>query len=183
MSKIGLGCFSRIRLLFFIFRIRSRVKFFELSIEEPRRAGHSAEVLSSAGSNCNTASEGVGYGNCTLSFGPTGAEYNDWKLSSSMFNITHELPPKDKPDAENPMIGFRVYGRNTDPFFEERLAMELEAVKMLRREMGRKNVENMIRFVRTPDMVKDVTEVLENDGPKGGKDRSLHPAKVSIPLC
>ena len=115
----------------------------------------------------DTATEGVGYGNCTLSFGPTGAEYNDWKLSSSMFNITHEFAPKDKPDEENPMIGFRGCGRNTDPFFEERLAMELEAVKMVRREMGRKNVENMIRVVRTPDMAKDITEVLENNGPKG----------------
>ena len=100
-----------------------------------------------------------------------------------MFNITHEFAPKDKPDEENPMIGFRGCGRNTGPFFEECLTMEVEAVKLVRREMGWKNVENMIRFVRTPDMAKDVTEVLEKNGPKCGKDRSLHPAEVNVPLC
>lgn len=59
------------------------------------------------------------------------------------------------------MIGFRGCGRYTDPFFEECFAMELEAVKMVRGEMGLKNVEIMIPFVRTLDMAKDVNEVLE----------------------
>ena len=30
---------------------------------------------------------------------------------------------------------------------------------------------------------EDVTEVQEKNGPKCGKDRSLHPAEVSVPLC
>eukprot|EP00971_Amphidinium_carterae_P287616 5709500-Amphidinium_carterae.1 len=51
---------------------------------------------------------------------------------------------KYEPDEENPMIGFRGCGRYTDPFFEECFAMELEAIKMVRGEMGLTNVEIMI---------------------------------------
>jgi pyruvate,water dikinase len=75
-----------------------------------------------------------------------------------------------EPDEENPMIGFRGCGRYTDPFFEECFAMELEAVKRVRNEMGLKNVEIMIPFVRTLDMAKDVNEVLEKNGLKRGED-------------
>merc|ERR1719424_863674 len=71
-----------------------------------------------------------------------------------------------EPDEENPMIGFRGCGRYTDPFFEECFAMELEAIKKVRGEMGMTNVEIMIPFVRTLDMAKDAMEVLEKNGPK-----------------
>eukprot|EP00913_Durusdinium_trenchii_P024025 g22563.t1 len=90
------------------------------------------------------------------------------------------LMPKASELQENPMIGFRGCGRYTDPFFEECFAMELEAVKMVRGEMGLKNVEIMILgelgskpeipFVRTLDMAKDVNEVLEKNGLKRGED-------------
>jgi len=75
-----------------------------------------------------------------------------------------------EPDEENPMIGFRGCGRYTDPFFEECFAMELEAIKKVRGEMGFTNVEIMIPFVRTLDMAKDVNEVLEKNGLKRGQD-------------
>merc|ERR1712113_203466 len=75
-----------------------------------------------------------------------------------------------EPDEENPMIGFRGCGRYTDPFFEECFAMELEAIKKVRGEMGMKNVEIMIPFVRTLDMAKDVNAVLEKNGLKRGED-------------
>jgi len=75
-----------------------------------------------------------------------------------------------EPDEENPMIGFRGCGRYTDPFFEECFAMELDAVKRVRNEMGLKNVEIMIPFVRTLDMAKDVNEVLAKNGLKRGED-------------
>ena len=39
--------------------------------------------------------------------------------------------------------------------------LDSKAVKMVRGEMGLKNVEIMIPFVRTLDMAKDVNEVLE----------------------
>jgi pyruvate,water dikinase len=75
-----------------------------------------------------------------------------------------------EPDEENPMIGFRGCGRYTDPFFEECFAMELDAIKKVRGEMGLKNVEIMIPFVRTLDMAKDVNDVLEKNGLKRGED-------------
>ncbi|CAE7233949.1 ppsA, partial [Symbiodinium pilosum] len=86
-----------------------------------------------------------------------------WDTATEGVGYGIALSLSDKPDEENPMIGFRGCGRNTGPFFEECLTMEVEAVKLVRREMGWKNVENMIRFVRTPDMAKDVTEVLEKN--------------------
>ena len=42
-----------------------------------------------------------------------------------------------------------------------------QAVKMVRGEMGLKNVEIMIPFVRTLDMAKDVNEVLESRSKDG----------------
>merc|ERR1719156_311004 len=75
-----------------------------------------------------------------------------------------------EPDEENPMIGFRGCGRYTDPFFEDCFAMELEAIKKVRGEMGLTNVEIMIPFVRTLDMAKDVNEVLAKNGLERGKD-------------
>jgi len=75
---------------------------------------------------------------------------------------------KYEPDEENPMIGFRGCGRYTDPFFEECFAMELQAMKRVRDEMGFTNVEIMIPFVRTIDMAKDVFKILEDNGLKQG---------------
>mmetsp|Transcript_39734 Transcript_39734/g.86743 ORF Transcript_39734/g.86743 Transcript_39734/m.86743 type:complete len:904 (-) Transcript_39734:167-2878(-) len=75
-----------------------------------------------------------------------------------------------EPDEENPMIGFRGCGRYTDPFFEDCFAMELEAIKRVRGDMGMTNVEIMLPFVRTLDMAKDVMEVLKKNGLERGKD-------------
>mmetsp|Transcript_84877 Transcript_84877/g.181862 ORF Transcript_84877/g.181862 Transcript_84877/m.181862 type:complete len:907 (-) Transcript_84877:87-2807(-) len=75
-----------------------------------------------------------------------------------------------EPDEENPMIGFRGCGRYTDPFFEECFAMELEAIKKVRGEMGMSNVEIMIPFVRTLEMAKDVNEILAKNGLKRGEN-------------
>merc|ERR1719486_1544277 len=75
-----------------------------------------------------------------------------------------------EPDEENPMIGFRGCGRYADPFFKDCFAMELEAIKKVRGDMGMKNVEIMIPFVRTLEMAKDVMEVLEKDGLKRGEN-------------
>lgn len=94
------------------------------------------------------------------------------RLSDFKSNEYKSLIGGDKyePDEENPMIGFRGCGRYTDPFFEECFAMELEAIKKVRGEMGLTNVEIMIPFVRTLDMAKDVNEVLAKNGLKRGEN-------------
>ena len=75
-----------------------------------------------------------------------------------------------EPDEENPMIGFRGCGRYTDPAFEDCFAMELEAIKKVRGEMGLENVEIMIPFVRTLEMARDVNATLEKVGLRRGRD-------------
>jgi len=94
------------------------------------------------------------------------------RLSDFKSNEYKSLIGGDKyePDEENPMIGFRGCGRYTDPFFEECFAMELEAIKKVRGEMGLTNVEIMIPFVRTLDMAKDVNEILAKYGLKRGEN-------------
>merc|ERR1711988_431945 len=81
-----------------------------------------------------------------------------------------------EPDEENPMIGFRGCGRYTDPFFEECFAMELQAMKRVREEMGMTNVELMIPFVRTLDMAADVLDILK----KNGLERGVNDLKVNM---
>jgi len=94
------------------------------------------------------------------------------RLSDFKSNEYKSLIGGDKyePDEENPMIGFRGCGRYTDPFFEECFAMELEAIKQVRGDMGLTNVEVMIPFVRTLDMAKDVMEILAKNGLKRGEN-------------
>jgi len=77
---------------------------------------------------------------------------------------------KYEPDEENPMIGFRGCGRYTDPAFEECFTLELDAIKLVRGEMGMTNVEIMIPFVRTVDMAIGVNEILAKNGLKRGEN-------------
>merc|ERR1719160_1652787 len=72
--------------------------------------------------------------------------------------------PEYEPDEENPMIGFRGAGRYADPFFKDCFAMELEAIKRVRGDMGLTNVEIMIPFVRTLEMAKQVDTILKENG-------------------
>jgi pyruvate,water dikinase len=73
-----------------------------------------------------------------------------------------------EPDEENPMLGFRGAARYIDPSFAECFAMECEAMKRVRNEMGLTNVELMIPFVRTLDEAKQVVALLEKHGLKRG---------------
>lgn len=63
-----------------------------------------------------------------------------------------------EPDEENPMLGFRGAGRYVSDSFRDCFALECEAVKRVRNDMGLTNVEIMIPFVRTVDQAKAVVE-------------------------
>ncbi len=78
--------------------------------------------------------------------------------------------PRYEPEEENPMIGFRGAGRYIAPDFRECFAMECEAVKRVRDEMGLTNVEVMIPFVRTLGQAKAVVEALAEQGLGRGKN-------------
>jgi len=75
-----------------------------------------------------------------------------------------------EPEEENPMIGFRGAARYVSDAFGEAFAMECEALKRVRGEMGLTNVEIMVPFVRTLDQARRVTSMLADHGLKRGQD-------------
>ena len=75
-----------------------------------------------------------------------------------------------EPEEENPMLGFRGASRYVSEAFGEAFAMECEALKRVRNEMGLNNVEIMVPFVRTLGQAKRVTEMMAERGLKRGQD-------------
>jgi pyruvate,water dikinase len=69
-----------------------------------------------------------------------------------------------EPDEENPMIGYRGASRYLSPDFVDCFAMEAEALKYVRDEMGLTNVKIMIPFVRTTKEAKGVIDLLAEHG-------------------
>ncbi|MEW1953156.1 phosphoenolpyruvate synthase [Terrabacter sp. NPDC080008] len=69
-----------------------------------------------------------------------------------------------EPHEENPMLGYRGAGRYLSPDFAECFAMECEALKHVRDDMGLTNVKIMIPFVRTVAEGKGVIELLASHG-------------------
>ncbi len=75
-----------------------------------------------------------------------------------------------EPEEENPMLGFRGAVRYLSGAFSEAFAMECEALKRVREDMGLTNVEIMVPFVRTLGQAKSVTELLGRHGLKRGEN-------------
>ncbi|PTT90974.1 phosphoenolpyruvate synthase [Pelomonas sp. HMWF004] len=79
-----------------------------------------------------------------------------------------------EPDEENPMLGFRGASRYISGEFQDAFAMECEALKRVRKDMGLTNVEIMVPFVRTVKQASRVVEMLAERGLKraaaGGTD-------------
>ncbi len=73
-----------------------------------------------------------------------------------------------EPDEENPMLGFRGASRYVSPEFADAFAMECEALKRVRNDMGLTNVEVMVPFVRTVAQARRVTEMMTERGLKRG---------------
>lgn len=75
-----------------------------------------------------------------------------------------------EPEEENPMLGFRGAGRYVSESFRDCFALECEAVKRVRNDMGLTNVEIMVPFVRTVDQAQAVVEELGRQGLKRGEN-------------
>jgi pyruvate,water dikinase len=75
-----------------------------------------------------------------------------------------------EPDEENPMLGFRGASRYISESFRDCFALECEAIKRVRNQMGLTNVEVMIPFVRTVSEASQVIELLKEQGLERGKD-------------
>ena len=75
-----------------------------------------------------------------------------------------------EPEEENPMLGFRGAARYISEEFGEAFAMECEALKRVRNEMGLSNVQVMVPFVRTVGQARRVTELLARHGLRRGEN-------------
>ncbi|ALJ19329.1 phosphoenolpyruvate synthase [Microbacterium sp. No. 7] len=73
-----------------------------------------------------------------------------------------------EPHEENPMIGYRGASRYISADFRECFAMECEALKFVRDQMGLTNVKIMIPFVRTLDEGRAVIDLLQRYGLRQG---------------
>jgi len=69
-----------------------------------------------------------------------------------------------EPKEENPMIGWRGASRYYDPAFRDAFALECEAIKKVRDEMGLANLKVMVPFCRTPEEGKKVIAEMKKNG-------------------
>ncbi len=75
-----------------------------------------------------------------------------------------------EPKEENPMLGFRGASRYRDPGFQDCFEMECRAIKRVREDMGRANVELMVPCVRTIKEAEEVTSLLAQMGLARGEN-------------
>jgi pyruvate,water dikinase len=75
-----------------------------------------------------------------------------------------------EPEEENPMLGFRGAARYISADFGEAFAMECEALKRVRNDMGLTNVQVMVPFVRTLPQADKVTRLLAAHGLQRGEN-------------
>ncbi|MBD2690919.1 phosphoenolpyruvate synthase [Anabaena catenula] len=69
-----------------------------------------------------------------------------------------------EPKEENPMLGWRGASRYYDPRYREGFALECEAMKRVRNEMGLTNMILMVPFCRTPEEGKRVLAEMAANG-------------------
>ena len=75
-----------------------------------------------------------------------------------------------EPNEENPMLGFRGAARYVADSFRPCFELECTALRKVRNEMGLRNVQVMIPFVRTVSQAKQVIDLMAENGLERGKD-------------
>jgi pyruvate, water dikinase len=73
-----------------------------------------------------------------------------------------------EPQEENPMLGWRGASRYYDPNYRAAFALECQALKRVREEMGLMNIIPMIPFCRTPDEGRQVLAEMADNGLRRG---------------
>jgi pyruvate,water dikinase len=86
-----------------------------------------------------------------------------------------------EPHEENPMIGFRGASRYYDVKYRAAFALECEAMKKVRNEMGLTNVKLMIPFCRTVEEGEKVIKVMADGGLVQGENGLEIYMMVEIP--
>ena len=98
---------------------------------------------------------------------PVIVRLSDFK-SNEYFNL---LGGKNyEPVEENPMLGFRGASRYISDDFRPCFELECQAINWVRKEMGLKNVEIMVPFVRTVSEAEEVINLLSENGLVRGSD-------------
>ena len=75
-----------------------------------------------------------------------------------------------EPTEENPMLGFRGASRYYDPRYRDGFALECQAMRQVRDEMGLTNVKLMIPFCRTVDEGRKVLAEMATHGLRQGEN-------------
>ncbi len=132
-----------------------------------------------------------------------GKEYFVDKLAEAVSTVAAAFYPKDvivrmsdfksneyanliggkyfEPEEENPMIGFRGASRYYSDFYRKGFALECEAMKKVRNEMGLHNVKLMIPFCRTIEEGQKVIAEMAKNGLIQGKNELEIYVMVEIP--
>lgn len=79
-----------------------------------------------------------------------------------------------EPNEDNPMIGWRGCSRYVSDSYRKAFMCELRAIKKVRDEMGLKNLNMMLPFVRTVEEVEDITDMMKSVGLRRGRDFKLY---------
>ncbi len=79
-----------------------------------------------------------------------------------------------EPNEDNPMIGWRGCSRYVSDSYREAFMCELKAIKKVRDEMGFKNLNMMLPFVRTIEEIEDITDMMKSVGLRRGRDFKLY---------
>ena len=73
-----------------------------------------------------------------------------------------------EPQEKNSMLGWRGASRYLHPDFAEAFLLELEAVRVVREEMGFTNLKVMVPFCRTPEEGEEIVETMQEAGLQRG---------------
>lgn len=129
----------------------------------------------------NRLAEGIATITASVAPNPVIVRLSDFK-SNEYANLIGGT--RYEPHEENPMIGFRGASRYIDPSFEPAFALECQAVRKVREQMGLDNLWVMIPFVRTLDEGRKVIDVLAKHGLKQGDGASADkPGLKIIMMC
>ena len=86
-----------------------------------------------------------------------------------------------EPDEENPMLGFRGASRYYSDAYRDGFALECQALRRVRDEMGLTNVVVMVPFCRTPEEADRVLEVMAENGLERGENDLAVYVMIEIP--
>jgi pyruvate,water dikinase len=153
------------------FAISNSIKIHPLALCEPEKVTDEAAILA-------IKELTKGYEN--------GTNYFVDKLAEAVSTVAAAFYPKDvivrmsdfksneyanliggkyfEPAEENPMIGFRGASRYYSDFYRKGFALECEAMKKVRNEMGLHNVKLMIPFCRTVEEGQKVIAEMAKNG-------------------